>query len=760
MSDGPELSDTTRRAVLKGVAGTFGISAVGSASAHEWGDDESDEGPGGENDPDHPDEGTRGGLDSVGFYGYHGLGSTGEATKDGAATAADVDGADHDYQAKYWAEAKNNPHYGGATEIRVHGDYAYITFFSSDDPTPGRAMAIVDISEYNDAETEEDLGNAELQVTGYLRNNNAPTAAMDVKISDDGQYAFISTQPYTALFGSIAGNTDDPTRAEIMDPRPNYEDTGFTPTSGGVMAVDVSDKENPRTVGFFELGGSGSHNAFHHRIDGDDYVFVINDSGNLAGVAEGMFVLRFDRGTGELELVNRWHFEDNNAQGEVSPGEYNYIHDVEVQNDPRTGSPVAYLSYWPRGMWALDVSDPENIRALGHFDMDACHFTSPAPDLVEMPDGRKKRVAVASQEISESSTHTGRIYLVDCDGLFPDDPRYYEVPRTVDGVALLGELDMWEWHAEYETPGEDAIDFGPYDFSLSPHNSDFAQDADGNFWVHQSHYTGGIRFLRVDPPSADARREEELHGLVSDSERFKCLPGRNDHGDCKDHEFTGRAGPHYSTDWNLVEEGWARPDLKVPHDSRMEGLNYMTPFCWGANVSNGVTFAGDINQGVYALKHDDIPVGRAPPEVDVTRADDAIVFTAGQTNRVELTLSGDSEEVLVRDQIPDGWDVVGGGGDVSDDGSQIVFDLSGEETGAYYVEAPQETGGYTFGPIAVSNDGGTTWHTIPGTTDTNVVAGGDQNDATLGTIGTVGILAHQRDRIKQKTSDLFGTDDD
>ena len=142
----------------------------------------------------------------------------------------------------------------------------------------------------------------------------------------------------------------------------------------------------------------------------------------------------------------------------------------------------------------------------------------------------------------------------------------------------------------------------------------------------------------------------------------------------------------------------------------------------------------------------------------MTRADDAIVFTGGQTKRVQLTLSDDSVEVVVRDQIPDGWDLIVGGGDVSDDGSQIVFDLSGGETDAYCFEAPQETGEYTFDPIEVSNDGGTTWHTIPETADTTVVVGADQNDATLGTIGTLGVLAHQRGGIEQKTSDLFGID--
>ncbi|PSQ16217.1 hypothetical protein BRD02_05040, partial [Halobacteriales archaeon QS_8_69_73] len=258
--------------MLKTVAGAAGIGAAGTASAHEkWGQDDEDEkdeegGPAGENVAKHPNAGTRGQIENTTFVGYHGLGKTGPRVDDGAGENAESRFGENpkDYQEKYGAEAMD-PHYGSVTEIRTHGDYAYVTFFSSDRPSPGRGMAIVDISEFNAADTESDVEAAELEVVGFLRNNNVPTAAMDVKVSDDGQYAFISTQPYTFLFGSIAGNTDDPTRVEGADPMPNVSDSGFTYSPGGVIAVDVSDKENPRTVDSFQLEGSGSHNGFYKR---------------------------------------------------------------------------------------------------------------------------------------------------------------------------------------------------------------------------------------------------------------------------------------------------------------------------------------------------------------------------------------------------------------------------------------------------------------------------------------------------------------
>jgi len=716
------LEDATRRAVLKGVGATLGVGAMGSASAHEWGGEDEEGGPAGENTWVSEENDTRGETENADVVGYHALGSAGSANPTREAEAQD-------------------PHYGGITEIRTHGDYAYVTMFSSDSPTPGRGMAIVDISAYNRAESREELESAELSVISFLRNNNTAQAMMDVKLSDDGNYAFISTQPYTALFGGLPQtNSDDPTHAEAADPTPNTDDEGASPQPAGILAVDVSDKANPETLGLFTLEGTGSHNGYHHRINGEDYVFAIQDSGNLAYVGEGMFVLRFDRTTGALELVNRWHFETNNRQGEFSTGAA-YIHDMEVQDDPRTGTPVLYLSYWDRGMWALDASDPENLEALGHFDMGASHFASPAPTLV---DG--KRVAVSSQEIPASDSHTGRVYLVDCDGLFEG-----EAGHNPDGPTQLGELDMWEWQNEYQYPDVDnAVEFGPYDFSLSPHNSDFARHVDPDtgeesFWIHQAHYGGGIQYLEVQPGTDD--------GLVGADDRFQ-----EPNGDTDGDGLSGAAGPHESTDWSLVRQGYSRPTYGTPKESRIEGLNYITPFVWGTSESNGVTFASDINQGVHAVIHDDIPVGGAAPVAGVTRSDDGDAFTAGQTNRVEISLEFTDRDVLVRDRLPEGWKKIGGDG--TSDGDHVTFDLSTGESVAYFAQAPDESGSYTFGPVEVSADDGKTWHTLTDTTDTALVAGQSTEIAAAGLgAGTVGALSRKRDRIEERFSALTSRED-
>jgi hypothetical protein len=123
------------------------------------------------------------------------------------------------------------------------------------------------------------------------------------------------------------------------------------------------------------------------------------------------------------------------------------------------------------------------------------------------------------------------------------------------------------------------------------------------------------------------------------------------------------------------------------------------------------------------------PPGDSGPSLapEGSRTDDGDVFTAGATNRVELSASADSA-VELRDVVPAGWEVVGG--DVArektlDDGrTVVVLEGTGTEVAAdYFVEAPGEPGRGTFGPAEVRRPNGDTWVAIPSTQDTNTVVG-------------------------------------
>ena len=121
----------------------------------------------------------------------------------------------------------------------------------------------------------------------------------------------------------------------------------------------------------------------------------------------------------------------------------------------------------------------------------------------------------------------------------------------------------------------------------------------------------------------------------------------------------------------------------------------------------------------------------AVPDVEVAgeRADDASLFTGGQTNRIDITVEPD-EDVVVRDPMPTEWDVVGGDGDPREEGDTTYVEFgtapaSEATTFTYYAEAPTgptASGEYRFGPVEASVDGDS-WETVAGTGDTNYVVG-------------------------------------
>ena len=126
--------------------------------------------------------------------------------------------------------------------------------------------------------------------------------------------------------------------------------------------------------------------------------------------------------------------------------------------------------------------------------------------------------------------------------------------------------------------------------------------------------------------------------------------------------------------------------------------------------------------------------------VSGTRSDDGSVFTAGQTNQIDLTVDPSSSGP-VRDAVPKEWTVLTDASDDVDrvetrDGVQYVYftETAAADTSTaytYFAEAPtkgtavSDTGRYTFGPAEVRIDG--EWVAASGTSETNTVVGLDTN---------------------------------
>lgn len=688
------LAETTRRAVLKAVGAALGVAAVGSGATAHNKFAGGREGFLGDNVADA--------ASRTELVGYHSAGDVGPASTAGR---------------------PENAHQGAMTELRVHDDLAFVTMFTSRSETSQRGLAIFDISDYTRAETRAELESADLTLLSFVRNDNNLAAPIDCKVSDDGNYVFVCKQPLTALFG------------EAEDIEPNTDNHGLSPGAASLDAIDVSDPGNPRVTDSVNLSRwvLGPHNCWYHQINGQGYVFTTHGEDGVTGA---MNVFEFDHGLGQLTQVNAWSWdgqEEATIAGEAGSFDQ-YAHDIVVQDDPRYGIPVGYISYIDAGTRVLDLSDPTDIDELGVFEMEISHHSVPAPTLI---DG--KRVMLCGQEQPDDDQGaTGFIHLVDVDPIDEviegarDDPVYLGCSRWVqdkDGVEPgerpayhmydvdpdgdIDPLDEWvlippsesrfgdsEWAeapgfeeearmAEEDPEGKSDDSPGEYEgfgnFRLSTHNLDV--DTDGR--VYLGHYHGGARFFDI----------------VAPGETVPTGPDGHEHDD---------AGQP-SEEWQLLETGYYRRGVEIPAESAFvgageiaDGLTASTPFHWCLVERNGSAFAGGINAGPQVIAHEDVPVGGdIPIDVTIDREADATLALGESVLRVRISADSD-EEVVVRDRIPEGWEYLTGDDiDVTDVGDRTAVTLTPVDgVATYFVEAPDTTGAFTFGPVEYARSNG------------------------------------------------------
>ncbi|QLD89060.1 hypothetical protein HWV07_08465 [Natronomonas salina] len=580
------IGEKTRRAVLKAAGAALGLAAAGTTIGHP--------GDGGNNKFYGGTEGYLGdnvadSSENAKLVGYHSGGGVGESDA-------------------------QNAHKGAMSEMRIHDEHAFVTIFSARGEDSQRGLAIFDISDFTTAESEGDLERAELKLLSFVRNDNNQAACMDVKVSDDGNAVFVAKQTITALFG------------EARNFQPNGDGSGNSPGAGSLVAVDVSEPENPTVTSEIELShwSVGPHNCWYHQIGGSEYVFTVHGT---SGAASKTNVFEYDRSTGQFTQVNAWSWDTDLAQGEygVESNQW-YHHDINVQEDPKTGRPLAYLHCWNAGLRIYDVSDPTDVQEVGVFEQEGAHHAVPAPTLI---DG--KRVAVTGHENPDSHYHsyipddhphgeTGRYHLVDTDPLdlaLFDDPAdggdpdvekvYLGCSSTVqdgdaatalqrapfqmyesdddayvvegdgsDGVAT--ELDTWVligmgddgWEDAwgFETEAENAADEdeepGPYDGFSDFRISNHNLDMDTEGRLYAGCYHAGMRAFQIVP---------------GESSNGNGNPGNRDgNGPANDSENANEnaagappfeGGDGSADGWEIVPTAYFREGKEIPEESAM-----------------------------------------------------------------------------------------------------------------------------------------------------------------------------------------------
>ncbi|MFB6127318.1 MAG: S8 family serine peptidase [Halolamina sp.] len=172
-----------------------------------------------------------------------------------------------------------------------------------------------------------------------------------------------------------------------------------------------------------------------------------------------------------------------------------------------------------------------------------------------------------------------------------------------------------------------------------------------------------------------------------------------------------------------------------------------TPYNAGAGFVDAAAAVRRAEAGDFADPND---VSLVDPDTPTTlavagaRADDGDVFTGGQTDRVDVTVSALSHGATIRDEIPAEWTVKDAGDveHVERDGDRKLVTLGrvaaadagdgATTTLTYFAEAPSDaadTGTYAFGPAAArSTKTDDDWVTFGGT-DTNEVVAEDTDAA-------------------------------
>lgn len=167
----------------------------------------------------------------------------------------------------------------------------------------------------------------------------------DIKVSDDGKFAFVGCDSPGTVAGPTAGLS-----------------TPAASTNGGFIVLDVEDKTAPKEVSFLPVGPRrGPHMVNYHRMaDGSELIF---------GANADISINLFDRATGTIKELARYApapVTDWNTNPNVLDAYYTGLaHDMFVMDDPVDNKTLLYVANWDEGLRIVDISDPANPSEVG-----------------------------------------------------------------------------------------------------------------------------------------------------------------------------------------------------------------------------------------------------------------------------------------------------------------------------------------------------------------------------------------------------------
>ncbi len=296
----------------------------------------------------------------------------------------------------------------GYLETAVKGGYAYLCRTG-----PDQGLVIFDV---HDIEHPKQVGFIKIDA-GF---------EADVEVSDDGHWAFWETQRFPTAGGVPS----------LTDPGAN--------APHGIHIIDISDKANPKWVGFQEVVPDGPHSITYANITGRHIVFASTYAFAYAyeNIAvpnmQREVIYELDTSLPVPQLKQLAEYMDPQAAepNPVMPEGGKFPHDVSISVHPFTGKTYAYVAYWNLGIVILDVTDPAHPTKVGQ----ATDF-GPAP-YREVHMARQSEVPIDGKVVLVAEPEIGGQpdsgYMTFFDGTDPTNVTYLSSWRIPGNITSVG----------------------------------------------------------------------------------------------------------------------------------------------------------------------------------------------------------------------------------------------------------------------------------------------------------------------------------
>lgn len=269
----------------------------------------------------------------------------------------------------------------------------------------------------------------------------------------------------------LSGNTMITALEQIF---PNFGASKQQPFDEGVLIWDIRDPVNPRRLGQFRTGGTGTHRNFYA---GGRYMHL---AAGMPGYEGNIYVIVDISNPVNPREAGRWWVPGQHKAGGEKPSAMHVSH----HGPAYVVGNLAYLAYGAAGMVVLDISDVSKPRQIGRLPFSPpFHSRFGIHSVLPLP---KQGIAyVNSEDVSYGGGAAAHASIVDIRD--PANPFLLSIlPRPVPpagyGYSDFSEKGGWQ---------------GPHNINHLQHNPDVQKQGD---LLYLTYFNAGLRVFDVSKP--------------------------------------------------------------------------------------------------------------------------------------------------------------------------------------------------------------------------------------------------------------------